>query len=103
VSDSLFDAIPADRREAARVQALPPFPPLADYFAVIAGMLEFLRGSGLFATGLLGALPGRFRAHPRGLSLGPRGARRQPQRPQSPQDPLRRRAAVARGLGSGVP
>ena len=37
----------------ARVQATPPFPPLADYGLILTGMSSQLAGSGLFAAGLL--------------------------------------------------
>jgi hypothetical protein len=37
----------------ARLQSAPLFPPLLDYFAILSRMLGFLRGSGMFAPGLL--------------------------------------------------
>ena len=38
---------------AARLQATPAFPPLADYLPLLNGMLNHLLGSGAFAPGLL--------------------------------------------------
>jgi hypothetical protein len=51
-------AFPADRRRlrgalgglAARLQATPVFPPVADYPAVVGGLLERLRTTGLYGA-----------------------------------------------------
>ncbi|HLZ73447.1 choline/ethanolamine kinase family protein [Phenylobacterium sp.] len=40
-------------RLIARLQATPAFPPVADYPQVVQGLFAYIRGSGLFAPGLL--------------------------------------------------
>ena len=44
----------------ARLQAVPPFPPLADYLAMVERMLGAVRRSNTFATGLLDPHQGAF-------------------------------------------